>query len=159
MSQPGDPVRPQSSAEDSFLDLLVETLGGLDETVRGPFLQRFFKTSTQIELTEAQSLDDVAERRIAYNEALQSGVLVQSEYSAAIKDLNAQEAALTQQSEKYVTSMNSLADKYSGTSSAAAKLTADEKSLNDALTQGAISAEKHAAAIAGIAAQKSALGE
>ena len=57
MSQPGDPARPQSSAEDSFLDLLVETLGGLDETVRGPFLQRFFKTSTQIELTEAQSLD------------------------------------------------------------------------------------------------------
>jgi diguanylate cyclase (GGDEF)-like protein len=57
MSQPGDPVRPQPSAEDSFLDLLVETLAGLDETVRGPFLQRFFKTSTQIDLTEAQSLD------------------------------------------------------------------------------------------------------
>lgn len=57
MSQPGDPVRPQQSAEDSFLDLLVETLAGLDETVRGPFLQRFFKTSTQIDLTEAQSLD------------------------------------------------------------------------------------------------------
>jgi diguanylate cyclase (GGDEF)-like protein len=57
MSQPGDPVRPQPSAEDSFLDLLVETLSGLDETVRGPFLQRFFKTSTQIDLTEAQSLD------------------------------------------------------------------------------------------------------
>jgi diguanylate cyclase (GGDEF)-like protein len=57
MSQPGDPVRPQTSAEDSFLDLLVETLSGLDETVRGPFLQRFFKTSTQIDLTEAQSLD------------------------------------------------------------------------------------------------------
>jgi diguanylate cyclase (GGDEF)-like protein len=57
MSQPGDPVRPQPSAEDSFLDLLVETLGGLDESVRGPFLQRFFKTSTQIDLTEAESLD------------------------------------------------------------------------------------------------------
>ena len=43
MSQPGDPMRPQPSAEDSFLDLLVETLAGLEETIRGPFLQRFFK--------------------------------------------------------------------------------------------------------------------
>ena len=73
MSQPGDPVRPQSSAEDSFLDLLVETLGGLDETVRGPFLQRFFKTSTQIELTEAQSLDAWSQtlaRQREFSEAL-----------------------------------------------------------------------------------------
>jgi diguanylate cyclase (GGDEF)-like protein len=73
MSQPGDPVRPQSSAEDSFLDLLVETLGGLDETVRGPFLQRFFKTSTQIDLTEAQSLDAWSQtlaRQREFSEAL-----------------------------------------------------------------------------------------
>jgi len=73
MSQPGDPVRPQPSAEDSFLDLLVETLGGLDETIRGPFLQRFFKTSTQIDLTEAQSLDAWSQtlaRQREFSEAL-----------------------------------------------------------------------------------------
>jgi diguanylate cyclase (GGDEF)-like protein len=73
MSQPGDPVRPQPSAEDSFLDLLVETLAGLDETVRGPFLQRFFKTSTQIDLTEAQSLDAWSKtlaRKREFSEAL-----------------------------------------------------------------------------------------
>jgi diguanylate cyclase (GGDEF)-like protein len=57
MSQSGEPVRPQPSADDSYLDLIVETLAGLDESVRGPFLQRFFKTFTQIELTDAQSLE------------------------------------------------------------------------------------------------------
>src|SRR5579862_6567420 len=56
MSQPGEPVRPQT-AEDSYLELLVETLAGLDESVRGPFLHSFFKTFTQIELSDAQSLD------------------------------------------------------------------------------------------------------
>ena len=83
MSQPGEPVRTQPSAEDSFLDLLVETLGGLDENVRGPFLQRFFKTFTQIDLSEAQSLQawtntlarqrefsDALGRRIALKTAL-----------------------------------------------------------------------------------------
>src|SRR5271155_4281574 len=46
---------PQPSAEDSFLDLLVETLEGLDEPNRGQFLQRFFHTIAQVDLTEPQS--------------------------------------------------------------------------------------------------------
>ena len=73
MPQPGEPVRPQPSAEDSFLDMLVETLAGLEEGVRGPFLQRFFKTFTQIDLTEAQSLDawaKVLARQREFSEAL-----------------------------------------------------------------------------------------
>lgn len=83
MSQPGEPVKQQLSAEDSFLDLLVETLAGLDENVRGPFLQRFFKTFTQIDLSEEQSLDawtkilarqrefsDALNRRVALKTAL-----------------------------------------------------------------------------------------
>ena len=55
MPPPGDVPQPQPSAEDSFLDLLVETLGALDETVRGQFLRQYFRTIAQIELTEAQS--------------------------------------------------------------------------------------------------------
>jgi len=55
MPQPGEAFRPQSSAEESFFDLLIETLEGLDEPARGQFLRQFFRTIAQIELTEAQS--------------------------------------------------------------------------------------------------------
>jgi diguanylate cyclase (GGDEF)-like protein len=55
MPQPGEAFRPQSSAEESFFELLVETLEGLDESARGQFLRQFFRTIVQIELTEQQS--------------------------------------------------------------------------------------------------------
>lgn len=55
MAQPGEPSQPQPSAEDSFLDLLVETLEGVEEAVRGQFLRQFFRTIAQIDLTDAQS--------------------------------------------------------------------------------------------------------
>ena len=57
MPQPGEAFQPKPSAEDSFLDLLVETLEGLDEPSRAQFLRQFFRTIAQIELTEAQSTD------------------------------------------------------------------------------------------------------
>jgi diguanylate cyclase (GGDEF)-like protein len=55
MPQPGEAPQPQPSAEDSFLDLLVETLEGLEDLNRGQFLQRFFHTLAQIDLDESQS--------------------------------------------------------------------------------------------------------
>jgi diguanylate cyclase (GGDEF)-like protein len=55
MPQPGEVSQPQPSAEDSFLDLLVETLEGLDESVRGQFLRQYFRTIAQTDLTDAQS--------------------------------------------------------------------------------------------------------
>jgi diguanylate cyclase (GGDEF)-like protein len=55
MSQSGEALQPQPSVEDSFLDLLVETLEGLDESVRGQFLRQFFRTIAQIDLSETQS--------------------------------------------------------------------------------------------------------
>jgi len=55
MTQPGEAFQPTPSAEDSFLDLLVETLEGLDEPTRAQFLRQFFRTIAQIDLTEAQS--------------------------------------------------------------------------------------------------------
>lgn len=57
MPQPGEGPLPQPSAEDSFLDLLVETLAGLEESVRGQFLRQFFHNIAQIELTAAQSVE------------------------------------------------------------------------------------------------------
>jgi diguanylate cyclase (GGDEF)-like protein len=55
MSQLGDHLQPQPSTEDSYLDLLVETLEGLDESIRGQFLRQFFRTVAQIDVTEEQS--------------------------------------------------------------------------------------------------------
>ena len=55
MPQPSDASPSQPSADDSFLDLLVETLEGLDETVRGQFLRQFFHTIAKIDLPEQQS--------------------------------------------------------------------------------------------------------
>src|SRR5271154_2569542 len=55
MSQLGDHLQPQPSADDSYLDLLVETLEGLDESIRGQFLRQFFRTVAQIDVTEEQS--------------------------------------------------------------------------------------------------------
>jgi len=55
MAQSGEAPQPQPSAEDSFLDLLVETLEGLDEPVRGQFLRQFFRNIAQIDLNDSQS--------------------------------------------------------------------------------------------------------
>ena len=55
MPLPGEASQPQPSPEDSFLDLLIETLEGLDVSVRGQFLRQYFRTIAQIDLTESQS--------------------------------------------------------------------------------------------------------
>jgi diguanylate cyclase (GGDEF)-like protein len=57
MAPIGEPTPPRWSAEESFLELLTDTLDTLDRPSRGQFLQRFFRSVAQIELTETQSLD------------------------------------------------------------------------------------------------------
>ena len=47
--------RAQSTAADSFFDLLGETLATLDRGVRGQFLSHFFKAFAQIELSQVDS--------------------------------------------------------------------------------------------------------
>src|ERR1700730_278587 len=57
MAHSGAPNPPRWSVEESFLELLTDTLETMDRSGRGQFLQRFFRTIAQIELTETQSLD------------------------------------------------------------------------------------------------------
>ena len=57
MPGPTDPIDNSVPPEDSFLELLAETLENLDRPARGQFLQRFFKTVAHLELTDAASLD------------------------------------------------------------------------------------------------------
>ena len=59
VNQPAQPLNANRivSPEDSFLDLLIETLENLDRPARGQFLQKFFKSMAQVELTETFSLE------------------------------------------------------------------------------------------------------
>jgi len=66
MVNPRDTVNLGMSGEDSFLELLAETLENLDRSASGQFLQRFFKAIAQLDLTEAVSLqywEQILERR------------------------------------------------------------------------------------------------
>jgi diguanylate cyclase (GGDEF)-like protein len=52
MPQP-EPLAPQPSAEDSYLEVLAETLEGLEDSARGQFLRQFFRTIARIDLSDA----------------------------------------------------------------------------------------------------------
>src|ERR1700730_4857530 len=54
MPQP-ESLAPQPSAEDSYLEVLAETLEGLEDSARGQFLRQFFRTIARIDLTDAQA--------------------------------------------------------------------------------------------------------
>ena len=72
MPQPGEDPQPQPSTEDSFLDLLVETLDGLEESARGQFLRQFLRTMAQLDLSDAQS-NDYWKRILQRREELSGG--------------------------------------------------------------------------------------
>jgi diguanylate cyclase (GGDEF)-like protein len=77
MPSPADAHRPHPTAEESFLDLLVETLESLERSVRGQFLQRFFKSLAQIELSESDSLscwEQILDRKKELSESLNKPV-------------------------------------------------------------------------------------
>ncbi len=56
MPSPGAPVAPRLPIEDSYLELLADTLESMDIPARSQFLQRFFRTTTHLDLRESQSL-------------------------------------------------------------------------------------------------------
>lgn len=73
MPSPGTPVPPRLPIEDSYLELLADTLEGLDTSARGQFLQRYIHTITHLDLRESQCLqlwDDMLQRRRELSENL-----------------------------------------------------------------------------------------
>jgi diguanylate cyclase (GGDEF)-like protein len=93
MPQPGEPYQPQPSAEDSFLDLLVETLEGLDDSNRGQFLQRFFHTIAQVDLDESQS-NEFWRRILERRSELAGGVGKRVSWKTAMVDVLASQNML-----------------------------------------------------------------
>jgi diguanylate cyclase (GGDEF)-like protein len=66
MPSPGAPVPPRLSIEDSYLELLADTLDTLDLSARGQFLQRYFRVIAHLDLREPQCVqiwDDMLSRR------------------------------------------------------------------------------------------------
>ena len=71
MPSTGEPNPPRWSVEESFLELLTDSLDSLERSARGQFLQRFFRSMAQVELTETQSLelwDQVLARKVQLSE-------------------------------------------------------------------------------------------
>jgi diguanylate cyclase (GGDEF)-like protein len=69
----GAPVPPRLPIEDSYLELLADTLEGLDVSARGQFLQRFFHAIAHLDLQESQCVqlwDEMLLRRRELSENL-----------------------------------------------------------------------------------------
>src|ERR1700757_3692477 len=56
MPSPGAAVPPRLPVEDSYLELLADTLESLDVPARGQFLQRYIRAITHLDLRETQCL-------------------------------------------------------------------------------------------------------
>ncbi len=73
MPNPGDPAAQRLPVEDSYLELLTDTLETLDLSARGQFLQRFLRAITHLDLRESQCLqlwEQTLARRIQLTEKL-----------------------------------------------------------------------------------------
>ena len=77
MPSPGAPAPSRTSLEDSYLELLTDTLEALDVPARGQFLQRYLRTVTHLDLREnvcVQLWDEMLTRRRQLSEALKRTV-------------------------------------------------------------------------------------
>lgn len=73
MPSPGGPAAPRLPVEDAYLELLADTLEGLDQSARAKFLQRYFRATTHLDLRESQCLqlwDEMLTRRREMSDAL-----------------------------------------------------------------------------------------
>src|SRR5467141_3964299 len=73
MSSPGASVPPRLPVEDSYLELLADTLESLDLSARGQFLQRYFRAIAHLDLREDQCVqlwDEMLLRRRELSENL-----------------------------------------------------------------------------------------
>jgi len=73
MPSPGALVPPRLPVEDSYLELLADTLESLDVPARGQFLQRYIRAITHLDLRETQCIqlwDEMLLRRRELSESL-----------------------------------------------------------------------------------------
>jgi len=81
MLSPGVPAPSSLPTEDSYLELLADTLSGLEIGARGQFLQRYFHGITHLELLESQCVqlwDEILLRRRELSECLNRPVALKT---------------------------------------------------------------------------------
>ena len=81
MPSPGGPAPPRLPIEDSYLELLADTLESMDIPARSHFLQRYFRATTQLDLRESQCLqlsDEMLTRRLELTKQLGRPVSLKS---------------------------------------------------------------------------------
>jgi diguanylate cyclase (GGDEF)-like protein len=81
MPSPGAPAPSRLPIEDSYLELLADTLSGLELPARGQFLQRYFHTITHLDLEESQCVqlwDEMLLRRRELSECLNRAVALKT---------------------------------------------------------------------------------
>src|SRR6267378_901710 len=81
MPSPGAPVPPRLPVEDSYLELLADTLESLDLPERGQFLQRYIRAITHLDLRESQCIqlwDEMLSRRRELSENLERPVALKT---------------------------------------------------------------------------------
>lgn len=77
MPSPGTPAPPRTALDDSYLELLSDTLESLDVPARGQFLQRYLRALTHLDLREStcvQIWEEMLQRRQQLNDALKRTV-------------------------------------------------------------------------------------
>jgi len=73
MPNPGAPVPPRLPIEDSYFELLADTLEGMELSARGQFLQHYIRAITHLDLRESQCIqlwDEMLQRRRELSENL-----------------------------------------------------------------------------------------
>lgn len=73
MPSSGASAAPRLPIEDAYLELLADTLEGMDIPARSQFLQRYFRTTTHLDLPESQCLqlwEEILTRRRELSEQL-----------------------------------------------------------------------------------------
>jgi diguanylate cyclase (GGDEF)-like protein len=73
MPSPGASAAPRLPIEDSYLELLADTLDSMEISARSQFLQRYFRATTQLDLRESQCLqlwDEMLARRLELSRQL-----------------------------------------------------------------------------------------
>src|SRR5215831_4174107 len=81
MPSSGAPAPPRLPTEDSYLELLADTLESLDVPARGQFLQRYFRAIAHLDLRESQCLqlwDELLTRRRELSEHLSRPVALKT---------------------------------------------------------------------------------
>src|SRR6267378_6802166 len=86
MPSPGAPAPPRLSIEDSFFELLADTLETLDLPARGQFLQRYFRVIAHLDLREAQCVQ-IWDNTLARRRELSDRAVRQVSLSTALMDV------------------------------------------------------------------------